>query len=177
MLEETNQDCILPPRLRKDNPKVSGNHGTACTKDKEKLDDFGFRLLLTIKNVHLLEGTKLSSCKALRGRGEEIETAFSNSKKPSYLTFVKTSHTSPPHQTHPPPGTLPGCAPQFAFSSLFSVTNFSFWTPSLLLICFWKPFHSTFLFFLISISASLHSWHQFLRPQPDPEVWSGAGSG
>lgn len=96
MSEETNQDCILPLRLGKDNPTVSGNRGTACTEDKEKLDDFGFRLLLTIKNVHLLEGTKLSSCKALRGRGEEIETAFSNSKKPFYLSFVNFSYKPPP---------------------------------------------------------------------------------
>lgn len=86
-----NQDYILPLRLRQDNPKVSGNHGTAYTEDKENLDDFGFRFLLTIKNVHLLEGTELSSCKALRGRGEEIETAFANSEKPFYFSFVNVS--------------------------------------------------------------------------------------
>lgn len=40
-----NQDYILPLRLRQDNPKVSGNHGTAYTEDKENLDDFGFRFL------------------------------------------------------------------------------------------------------------------------------------
>ena len=83
------------------------------------------------------------------------------------------SHKSLPHQIHPPPGTLPGCAPQFAFSSLFSVTNFSLWTPSLLFVCFWKPVYFALLSYLYFCLSSLMAPVSETPTRPRSLVWSG----
>lgn len=133
--------------------RSQGTRGTAYAEVEEKVDGFGFRVLLDCQGCPLVRG--LSNCKGLRSGGKEIETVFLDSLRNPFPYRLWLCHKSVPQYLQLPLGIFTGCASEFA---CFLLLLLCYQPPTLdsffALICFCEPCHFALLFPLISLPHS-----------------------